>query len=92
MKHTASEKLNTRSNIPSMTNDPAFWLCVSNADYEVSLEPRKVYEGLPDPEAQKLGMIRVIDESGEDYLFPASLFLPITLPHDVAVAVHRLAS
>ncbi|MDA8377916.1 MAG: hypothetical protein M0Z50_12840 [Planctomycetia bacterium] len=74
-----------------MTNDPAFWLCVSNADYEVSLEPRKVYEGMPDPEAQKLGMIRVIDESGEDYLFPASLFLPITLTHDVAVAVHRLA-
>ena len=91
MKHTASEKLNTKSSTPSMTNDPAFWLCVSNADYEVSLEPRKVYEGLPDPEARKMGMIRVIDESGEDYLFPVSLFLPIALPHDVAVAVHRLA-
>ncbi|MBU2760819.1 hypothetical protein HAP95_11775 [Acidithiobacillus sp. RW2] len=74
-----------------MTNDPAFWLCVSNADYEASLEPRKVYEGLPDSDAQKLGMIRVIDESGEDYLFPVSLFHPIALPHDVAVAVHRLA-
>ncbi|WP_232821608.1 hypothetical protein [Acidithiobacillus ferrivorans] len=75
----------------SMTNDLAFWLCVSNVDYEVSLETRKVYEGMPDPEAQKMGMIRVIDESGEDYLFPVSLFLPIALPHDVAVAVHRLA-
>ncbi|OCB04020.1 hypothetical protein BBC27_05190 [Acidithiobacillus ferrivorans] len=74
-----------------MTNDLAFWLCVSNVDYEVSLETRKVYEGMPDPEAQKMGMIRVIDESGEDYLFPVSLFLPIALPHDVAVAVHRLA-
>ena len=72
-------------------SDPIFWLCVSNVDYEVSLEPRKVYEGMPDLEAQKLGMIRVIDESGEDYLFPTSLFLPIELPHDVAVAVHRLA-
>lgn len=91
MKHTESEKLNTRSSIPSTMSDPAFWLCVSNADYEVSLEPRKVYEGMPDPKAQKLGMIRVIDESGEDYLFPASLFLPIALPHDVAAAVHRLA-
>ncbi|MBN6741118.1 hypothetical protein JKG47_11355 [Acidithiobacillus sp. MC6.1] len=74
-----------------MTNDLAFWLCVSNVDYEVSLETRKVYERMPDPEAQKMGMIRVIDESGEDYLFPVSLFLPIALPHDVAVAVHRLA-
>ncbi len=72
-------------------SDSAFWLCVSNADYEVSLEPRKVYEGMPDPEAQKLSMIRVIDESGEDYLFPVSLFLPIALPHDAAVAVHCLS-
>ena len=91
MKHTESEKLNTRPSTPSTMSDPAFRLCVSNADYEVSLESRKVYEGMPDPEAQKLGTIRVIDESGEDYLFPVSLFLPIALPHDVVVAVHRLA-
>jgi hypothetical protein len=46
---------------------------------------------MPDPETKKLGMIRVIDESDEDYLFPAALFLPITLPDDAAVAVHQLA-
>lgn len=90
MKHMVSEKLNTRSSTSLMTHDSAFWLCISNTGYEVSLEPRKVYEGLPDPEAQKMGMIRVIDESGEDYLFPVSLFLPIVLPPELALAVHRL--
>jgi len=58
---------------------PQFVVCVKNNGYEASLEPRKIYQALPDHEAESHKMIRVIDESGEDYLFPASLFSPISL-------------
>ena len=57
-----------------------FVVCLKNNGYEASLEPRKIYQVLPDKEAESHKMIRVIDESGEDYLFPASLFSPISLP------------
>lgn len=59
---------------------PQFVVCLKNNGYEASLEPRKIYQVLPDKEAESHKMIRVIDESGEDYLFPASLFSPISLP------------
>ena len=57
-----------------------FVVCLKNNGYEASLEPRKIYQVLPDKEAESHKMIRVIDESGEDYLFPAGLFSPISLP------------
>lgn len=59
---------------------PQFVVCINNKGYQGSLEPRKIYQVLPDKEAESHKMLRVIDESGEDYLFPASLFLPISLP------------
>jgi hypothetical protein len=58
---------------------PQFVVCLRNSGYEASLEPRKIYQVLPDKEAESHKMIRVIDESGEDYLFPVSLFSPISL-------------
>ena len=61
-------------------SSPQFVVCVKNKGYEASLEPRKIYQNLSDKEAESHKMIRVIDESGEDYLFPASLFPPISLP------------
>lgn len=57
-----------------------FVVCLKNNGYEASLEPRKIYQVLSDKEAESHKMIRVIDESGEDYLFPSSLFSPISLP------------
>ncbi|HXJ91615.1 MAG TPA: hypothetical protein VMT20_01895 [Terriglobia bacterium] len=48
---------------------------------------RKVYEQLPDADAEREGQIRVIDEDGEDYLHPANYFLPIDLPSDIREAV-----
>ena len=57
-----------------------FVVCIKNNGYEASLEPRKIYQVLSDKEAESHKMLRVIDESGEDYLFPASLFSPISLP------------
>jgi len=57
-----------------------FVVCLKNNGYEASLEPRKIYQVVSDKEAESHKMIRVIDESGEDYLFPVSLFSPISLP------------
>jgi hypothetical protein len=64
-----------------------FVLCLANDGYEVSLEPRKIYAALRDPDAAKHDQVRVVDESGEDYLFPASLFAPIQLRGKVRQAV-----
>jgi hypothetical protein len=57
-----------------------FLLCVDNEGYEASLEVRKLYEKLPDKEAERHNQVRIIDESGEDYLYPAKCFAPIGLP------------
>ena len=61
-----------------------FVVCLKNEGYEASLEPRKIYQALADKEAESHKMIRVIDESGEDYLYPAEFFVPIDLPAAVA--------
>lgn len=55
-------------------------LCLSNQGYKASLETRKVYIALPDDAAAKHGLLRVIDESGEDYLYPRRFFAPLELP------------
>lgn len=55
-------------------------LCIRNNWYPVSLEIRKVYKTLPDPEAARHGLLRVVDESAEDYLYPEDFFVPISLP------------
>ncbi len=62
-------------------------VCVDNAGYAASLERRKIYVALRDPEAEKHGLLRVIDESGDDYLFPKALFRSIALPQAVRRAV-----
>lgn len=66
-------------------------VCVENKGYAVSLEKRKIYIALPDPVAAKHEQVRVIDESGEDYLFPKSFFLPVSLPQAVRKAVLKAA-
>ena len=57
-----------------------FVICVNAGTYKASLEPRKVYRVLPDPSAEAKSLLRVVDDSGEDYLFPARLFVSIELP------------
>lgn len=68
-----------------------FLICVDNKGYAVSLEKRKIYLALPDTDAFKHGQVRVIDESGEDYLYPKSLFLPTTVPQSVRKAILQAA-
>jgi hypothetical protein len=67
-------------------------ICVNNDGYLASLELRKIYVSLADASARKHGYSRVIDESGEDYLFPSSMFLPAVLPDEVRRAVLKIAS
>lgn len=55
-------------------------ICINNKDYLASLELRKIYQILPDEKAEKHKMIRIIDESQEDYLYPESFFIIIELP------------
>jgi len=57
-----------------------FAICVKNDGYEASLEIRKVYDLLEDRSAEDHGLVRVVDESGEDYLYPKEFFIPIELP------------
>ena len=66
-----------------------FVICVNNDEYPASLELFKIYRRIPDREAQADGDIRVIDESGEDYLFPTDYFLPIQLPRTLVRALNK---
>ncbi len=55
-------------------------MCIDNTDNSPDLELRKIYKALPDAEIERHGEIRVIDESGEDYVFPARCFVSIEIP------------
>ena len=63
-----------------------FALCIENKDCE-DLEKRKIYQILPDHKAAGEGYVRVIDESGEDYLYPESYFVLIRLPREAQKAL-----
>jgi hypothetical protein len=66
---------------------PQFAVCINNTAYPASLERHKIYRVLPDEEAAHDGDIRVIDESGEDYLYPATYFVVIEVPQEVERAI-----
>ena len=75
-----------------MTAEPVdLVVCVEDSGYEAALERRKLYALLPDLEAETRGLLRVIDESGEDYLYPAGMFYKVELPVAVRQAVFRAA-
>ena len=65
---------------------PRFVLCIKNTGYEDDLKVRTVYQVLPDESAAASNYIRVIDETGEDYLYPADYFVPVELPEEALVA------
>jgi hypothetical protein len=64
-----------------------FVVCVQNEGYSASLEKRKIYVALRDRAAEKHGQLRVIDESGDDYLYPKAFFRSIALPQSIRKAV-----
>jgi hypothetical protein len=68
---------------------PKFAVCVDNSGYLASLELHKVYRVLPDPAAERDGDLRVVDESGEDYLFSAGRFLIVDFPEQTRRLLNR---
>ena len=68
-----------------------FVICIENSDYTASLEKRKIYQVIPDATAAQIHHIRVVDESGDDYLYPASCFVDVHLPKAVEAAVVHAA-
>ncbi|TAK05821.1 hypothetical protein EPO44_06215 [bacterium] len=66
-----------------------FAICVDNSEYPASLELHKLYRVIPDEDAKKDGDLRIIDESGEDYLYPADYFLLIDMPRGIARALRE---
>jgi hypothetical protein len=75
--------------MPTRSNRPrrSYVLCLSNEGYAASLETRKVYVALPDVSADDNDLIRVVDESGEDYLYPRARFVPLKLPREIEEAL-----
>lgn len=74
-----------------MRNMKRYVVCIRNEGYEESLELRKIYRAIEDHEAEKDGLIRVIDED-EDYLYPTSWFLPIKLPTEIEAAIVEIGN
>jgi len=68
-----------------------FVICIDNSEYPASLEIRKIYAVLPDSDAVKTHQIRIVDESGDDYLFPASCFIDAKLSKEIREAISKVA-
>ena len=72
-------------------NAAEFVVCLKNEGYVASLELHKIYRVLPDPAAEKDGDLRIVDESGEDYLYPKDWFVLIEVPEVVEASFLRTA-
>lgn len=77
--------------MPRARKKKRFVVCIRNSGYAASLELRKIYQVLPDTDAEGHALIRVIDESGEDYLYPDGFFMAVELPQEVELALRRAA-
>ena len=93
MKHMASARKNSNAKGTStklrkpVEDGRRFAVCVQNDGYEASLERNKIYVVLPDKDAESDGDLRVVDESGEDYLFSADRFVAIDVPAAVKASL-----
>jgi len=73
----------------SKQNISEFVVCINNSDYPALLELHKIYRVIADKEIEDEGDIRIIDESGEDYIYPSSYFVPIQVPQTVEQSLLR---
>jgi hypothetical protein len=92
MKLMGSARKNTKSSgfsSDARKDEARFVVCVRNTGYPASLELRKLYRLLDDSQASSLGQVRVVDESGDDYLYPEEYFVPVKLPQSAEKAVLR---
>jgi hypothetical protein len=75
-----------------MAPQKRFAVCVDNTDYTAALEVRKIYQVLPDPAANSHYYVRIIDESGEDYLYPSRMFLPVKVRPEASTTLAKILS
>ena len=75
--------------MPSKKWERRFVVCLRNDGYPAALERHKIYRVLPDAEAAKHGDLRIVDESGEDYLYPSDWFVAIAVPEPVAASLAK---
>lgn len=71
----------------SQSTELRFAICLNNKGYEDDLKMRTVYQILPDESAARSNYVRVVDETGEDYLYPAAYFVPVEVPREVEKAL-----
>ena len=89
----ASRRPDSSGSMSTRTTTAAeYVVCVENVDYPVSLELHKIYRALPDEDALAAGDLRVVDESGEDYLFPATALVAISLPERVRSSLRHTSA
>jgi len=69
--------------------NPSFAACIDNSGYPAALELHKIYRVIPDADAAEGGDLRIVDESGEDYLYPANRFIGIEVPKALEEAILR---
>ncbi len=94
-----SDERNSKGNVTSIDkpmpqikkNSAEFVVCLKNEGYVASLELHKIYRVLPDPQAEEDGDLRIVDESGEDYLYPKDWFVPIEVPEAVEASLLKTA-
>ena len=72
-------------------DNPKFVVCINNNEYPASLELHKIYRVMTDEDAAQDGDIRIIDESGEDYLYPADWFIVISVPHKLETSMLQVS-
>ena len=89
-KKSSARETSTRVPLPRLRS-ARFAVCIKNSGYEASLERNKIYVVIPDEAAERDGELRVVDESGEDYLFAADRFVAVEVPAAVKASLLRTA-
>ena len=88
-KKSSVSSMSTRTQRPRRRSRPRFAVCIENSAYPASLELHKIYRVLPDDDAAREGDLRIVDESGEDYLYLAEWFAAVDLPRRVRTSLLR---
>src|SRR6266498_4976092 len=88
-RKSSASGISTRARTPRPRAGLTFAVCLENSAYPASLELHKIYRVLPDVDAAREGDLRIVDESGEDYLYPAEWFAAVDLPRRVRKSLLR---
>lgn len=88
-RRSSASVMSTKSRKPRLRQPVRFVVCIENSGYPASLELHKIYRTVPDQSATREGDLRIVDESGEDYLYPAEWFVAVAVPRRVRTSLLR---